>query len=178
MSSLDLETELELQFPLARVQESAPRLFNHVWFGGRRSFTEGWLLGCWVCGGWSASCFLLLVGRRGGSMVGGAWGCVPSRCASVIRFCCGSCKSLCAMELLLTWTARSLSSLPCSVDGHGGVQGRRATTLASTKDLLGLFVFFCFCKVFCVRWCGQLSPLYSWSRCLYWFSTVYNFDMV
>ena len=78
LSSLDLETELELRFPSARVQESAPRRFNHVWFGGRRSFTEGWLLGCWVCGGWSASCFLLLAGRRGGSMVGGAWGVSPA----------------------------------------------------------------------------------------------------
>jgi len=147
-----------------------------VW--GAAEFYRGLAVG--LLGVWWLVRFLFPASRRQKRWIHGgrSLGCVPSRCASVIRFCCGSCKSLRAMELLLTWASRSLSSLPCSVDGHGGVRGRRATTLASTKDLLGLFVFFCFCKVFCVRWCGQLSPLYSSSRCLYWFSTVYNFDMV
>ena len=169
MSSLDLETELELRFPSARVQESAPRV------GGVLQRAGCWVAGCVVVGPLLVSCF------SPAEEVDPWWeelGVCPQPMCFRDSILLRLVQSLCAMELLLTWAARSLSSLPCSVDGHGGVRGRRATTLASTKDLLGLFVFFYFCKVFCVRWCGQLSPLYSSSRCLYWFSTVYNFDMV
>ena len=89
-----------------------------VW--GSAEFYRGLAVG--LLGVWWLVRFLFPASRRQKRWIHGgrSLGCVPSRCASVIRFCCGSCKSLRAMELLLTWASRSLSSLPCSVHGHGG----------------------------------------------------------
>jgi hypothetical protein len=84
-------------------------------------------------------------------------GCVPGRGTSLLRLCCGSFQSLCAMELLLVSVFSA--SVTCS-GGHdvGGRQRWRQTVcLGSTKDLQGLSVIFLCCGVFCVRCYGQLS---------------------
>jgi len=84
-------------------------------------------------------------------------GCVPGRGTSLLRLCCGSFQSLCAMELLLV----SVFSTSVTCSGGHGVGGRqrwrRTVCLGSTKDLQGLSVIFLCCGVFCVRCYGQLS---------------------
>lgn len=130
---------------------------------GSRELGRGMAVGL-LAAWWVGCCSMLGVHQRREQTHGlRCSGCVPGRCASKVFFCCGSCQSRCAMERLLvlalvSWVSPSFSDGGAAGDGEGRRQ--RGTKAGCTKDPLDSIVIFLFAKVFCVKWCGQLSPLY------------------
>jgi len=129
----------------------------------RRRMADGSVDGWWR--GW---CLVILPCRRRVlALDRRSLGCVPGRCASSVRFLCGSCQSLWAMKLLSVLVCLSFVPGSEGLGVCGGAPWRWTASLGSTKVPMGFIVIFMFSRDFCVRWYGHLSLLYTSRRCLY-----------
>jgi len=130
--------------------------FEDVWW-------VDWHLGFGACQRW-----VPVLGRSN-------LGCVPGRCASSVRSCCGLCQSLCAMKLFpalvsLLFVSFSGGGLPTD----GARRRRRLESGASTKGPLGVFVIFLLLRDLRARFGGLPSLLYASSRSLYLYCLLYG----